>query len=374
MGNLEFATQGKTRLIRQAAGSQAWQSNTSTPFQVPQTGYLKEIAVLVQGTPTFSGSVSIDSQGPWNIISNFQVNSNVQAGILNMSGNGVAFYNLVKYGLEGMGNTPDTALVSPQNAADFTYAYQVPTNSGFSGNALLQVPYILPLAQQINTLDGLVGIWDLQDPSIQMTVLYTPNSASVASPFNIYSTSKGVAPYTDAAHTVTLTTPVMLFTKVMFDPPADPADDPDFGYVHSVYEDAWNTAVGGSKQLNWKALANSGYITRLVFSVQDSGNNNNGVASSLGGGSNFINLTSGNNAPILVETIYEANTRMNGEIGHLLPQGVFYADFLGKDLTMQNVLDTFTLGNINLQMNFSSALGSTSQGKVIRSMLQALVQ
>ena len=55
-------------------------------------------------------------------------------------------------------------------------------------------------------------------------------------------------------------------------------------------------------------------------------------------------------------------------------------DFLGQDLTLQNVLDTFTAGNINLQMNFNSALSSStvagvgSNGKVIRQMLQALMQ
>ena len=372
MGNLEFNTQGATRLIRQAAGTYPWQSNTATTIQIPQTGYLRDLEVLVQGTPTFSGSVSVDVLGPWNIISNFQLNSNVQAGILNLSGDGVAWFNLIQQALEHKGNSPDTQLVTVQNAADFTYLYQVPTNSGFSGNSLMQVPFKLPLAQMINTLDGYVGIWDLQDPSVTMTMLYTPNSASNTSPFNIYSASHGVAPYYDAAHTVTLTTPQNIVTKVQYDPPADAAMDPDFGYVNSIYEEQWQNGVAGSKVLNWKALANSGYITRLIFSIYDN-NNNNGVSSSLLGNSNAINMTVGNNSPVVVETIYEFNERANEEMGHLPPQGVFYIDFLGIDLTMQNVLDTFTVGNINLQMNTSSALGSSASGKVIRQMLQALV-
>jgi hypothetical protein len=372
MGNLEFNTQGATRLIRQAVGTYPWQSNTATTIQIPQVGYLRDLEVLVQGTPTFSGAVAIDVLGPWNLISNFQLNSNVQAGILNLSGDGAAWFNLVQQALEHKGNSDDTSLVAVQNAADFTYQYQVPTASGFSGNALMQVPFKLPLAQKINTLDGYVGIWDLQDPSVQMTLLYTPNSSSNASPFNIYSASHGVAPYYAASNTVTLTTPQNLLTAVKYDPPADSAMDPDFGYVNSLYEEQWNTALGGSKVINWKALANSGYITRLLFSVYDS-NNNNGVSSALGGSSNFINLTVGNNAPVIVETVYEFNNRANEEMGHLPPQGVYYIDFLGQDLTMQNVIDTFSVGNINLQMNFSSALGATSSGKVIRQMLQALV-
>jgi len=99
-----------------------------------------------------------------------------------------------------------------------------------------------------------------------------------------------------------------------------------------------------------------------------------GVSPALMGAVNAINLTVGNNAPVYVESIYDFAFRANQELGQQLPQGVFYIDFLGRDLTLQNVLDTFTAGNINLQMNFSSALGATSSGKVIRAMLQAVQQ
>jgi hypothetical protein len=406
MGNLEFNSKDVTRLLRLNNSVTSWSSNTQTPVQIVQTGYLRDLIVFVQGTPTVTGTaanVFLDPLGPFNVIQNFQVNSNVQAGIINLSGSACAWYAMMKWALEGDSNPYAPAISAPAptalnayNQLDFTWneeainAVAAPVNT--SANPLWQVPYHLPLAQQINTLDGQIGIWDLQDPSVQMTLLFTPNSASASSPFLITSatTGRGSLPYTAVAvgtDFLSLTTPRTWVQRVMYDPPIDRANDPDFGYVHTVYEEQWNTGVGGSTVLNWKALANSGWITRLLFYVQDSANlpataaaytssynTRAGVSPALMLGNNAINFTIGNNAPVYVESIYDYEFRANQELDNQLPNGVFYIDFLGKDLTLQNVLDTFTAGNINLQMNFSSALGATSTGKVVRSMLQAIQQ
>lgn len=381
MGNFQFLSQNVTRKIRQLNSANPWQSNTQTTVQVLQTAYLDSLFLIVQGTPTFTlggGTIVVDKLGPFNIMTNIQVNSNVQAGIINISGDGLAWYDMLKYKLESQfkGNSPYTDLVTEPNGNDTTYQFNGTevTQPAAPANQLWNVPFFLPLSQQINTLGGPVGIWDLQDPSIQMSVNFTPNTASQASPFNIFSLTAGAASYlTTGAATVTLTTPRNLLTRVMYDPPVDPQNDPDFGYVNSLYEEQWNTALGGAATINWRALANSGYITRLLFSVYDS-TVSNGVQDNNLLATNAINFTVGNNAPVYVETIFEYASRAAQELGSMLPQGVFYLDFLGPDLTMQNVLDTFTAGNINLQMNFGSALGATSSGKVIRAMLQALQQ
>lgn len=407
MSNLEFNTKDVTRLIRLNNSVVPWASNTQQPIQIVQTGYLRDLVIFVQGTPTVTGAVAsvfADPLGPFNVINNFQVNSNVQAGIVNLSGDGAAWYDIVKFGLEYMGNNPYATLIqtgdvqgnvtpNPYNLLDLTWEEEFQNAAALvagASNPLFQVPWILPLAQQINTLDGQIGIWDLQDPSVQMTLLFTPNSSSAASPFLITGAAVGTSPYNAVApgtNNISLTAPRTWVQRVMYDPPLDRANDPDFGYVHSIYEEQWNTSPGGSSVLNWKALANSGWITRLVFSVLDSNNlpgtpaaytaaynTRAGVSPALMGAVNAINLTVGNNAPVYVESIYDFAWRANLELGQELPQGVFYIDFLGRDLTLQNVLDTFTAGNINLQMNFSSALGATSSGKVIRAMLQAVQQ
>lgn len=374
MGNLEFNSQNVTRLLRLANSTTTWASNAQTPVQIVQAGYLRELDVILSGATTVTTTaVTLDSFGPWGMISNFQVNSNVQASIINLSGVGVNLINQVIYGLEKIGNTPDTNLVVPAGtAAPLSTLYSIPAAAGAG---TLTLPYFLPLAQEIRTLDGYVGIWDLQDPSIQMTLLYTPGTSSTASPFSIVEgTAKtGAGQFVQTANTATVATPTMDVVRVMYEPPLDPVNDPEFGFVHSWYEEQWNTGLGGSSVINWRALANSGYITRLVFSVWDSGGPD-GVADTKLATTNAINFTIGNNAPVVVESAAEYRNRASQELGRQLVQGAFYIDFLTQDLTMQNVLDTFTAGNINLQMNFSSTLGATSSGKVIRGMLQALQQ
>jgi hypothetical protein len=388
MGNLEFNSQNVTRLLRLANSTSVWQSNTQTPVQIVQAGYLRELALILSGvlTTTTTAITLLDNFAPWGMFSNLAVNSNVQAGVFNVSGIGTNFIDQVVMGLEKMGNTFDTSVSSTPGAtvdepqggpagsatSPVPGLYQTPLTT--AGGTLI-LPYWIPLAQKINTLDGYVGIWDLQDPSIQMVLNYTPGSPSASTPFNVVegTVSTGAGLFTQAANTSVIAAPTVDILRVMYDPPLDPANDPEFGYVHSWYEELWNTSPGGSSTINWRALANSGYITRLIFSVWESAAAA-GVADSKVNLSNSINLTVGNNAPVVVESINEYRFRSSQELGHQLTQGAFYIDFLGQDLTLQNVMDTFTAGNINLQMNFSSGLGATSTGKVIRGMLQALAQ
>ena len=380
MGNIEFNTQNVTRMLRIANSSSNWISNTQTPVQIVQAGYVRDLLVWLQGSATVAtAALTIDSWGPWGLISNFQVNSNVQASIINLSGIAAAWVRDLVLGLEQMGNTFDTSLVGEQGTAGASGS-QTPPTSLYStqlavGTGNDTIPYWLPLAQKVNTLDGYIGIWDLQDPSIQMTLLYTPNSPTAASPFNILegTAATGAGLFFSATGTVTIATPTMLITRVMYDPPVDPRDDPDFGYVNSFYEETWQTGLAGSKVLNWRALANSGYLCRLLFGVWDSGPAA-GIPDTQGVQSNFINFTVGNNAPVYVETVQEFRERSSIELGHQPVQGSFYLDFLGRDLTMQNIIDTFVAGNINLQMNLNSALGATPVGKVVRQMIQALQQ
>lgn len=375
MGNIEFNTQNVTRMLRIANSSSVWVSNTQTPIQIVQAGYVRDLLVYLTGaTTTTTNAVTPDVYGgPWGVVQNYQVNSNVQASIINLSGIAAAWYRDMLMGLEHMGNTSDTNLVAEVNTATVTSIYAIPSAAGAG---TLTLDYILPLAQKVNTLDGYIGIWDLQDPSIQMTLLYTPNSPTASTPFSIQegATSTGVGLFTQTGATgCTIASPTMLLTRVMYDPPVDPRDDPDFGFVNSAYEETWQTGMAGAKVLNWRALANSGYIVRLLFSVFDSGVPG-GIPDTQGVQSNFLNFTVGNNAPVFVETVQEFRARSSWELGHQLPQGVFYLDFLGQDLTMQNVIDTFVAGNINLQMNLNSALGATPSGKVVRQMIQALQQ
>src|SRR5258708_35642282 len=82
MGNIEFNTQNVTRLLRIANSSSNWISNTQTPVQIVQAGYVRDLLVYLTGTVTVTTTaLTIDSWGPWGLIQNYQINSNVQASI-----------------------------------------------------------------------------------------------------------------------------------------------------------------------------------------------------------------------------------------------------------------------------------------------------
>ena len=155
MGNFQFLSQNVTRKIRLANSTNPWQSNTQTSTQILQTAYLSDLILIAQGTPTFTpgtGSIAADSQGPFNIFTNLQVNSNVQAGIINASGDGMAWYDMLKWKLEPQykGNSPYTDLVGEPNSNDTTYQFNGSELSQPAAplNQLWQVPFHLPLAQQ----------------------------------------------------------------------------------------------------------------------------------------------------------------------------------------------------------------------------------
>src|SRR5258708_2154195 len=192
MGNLQFNSQNITRLLRLTNSTSIWQSNTQTPVQIVQAGYLRELMLILSGavTTTTTAITMLDNFAPWGLLNNIQVNSNVQAGVVNVSGIGLNWIDQVIMGLEKLGNTFDTAVTAtpattvdePQGGPAGTVSnpvpslYQIPLT--VQAGASLIVPWYVPLAQKINTLDGYVGIWDLQDPSIQMVLNYTPNSSS----------------------------------------------------------------------------------------------------------------------------------------------------------------------------------------------------
>ena len=163
MGNLEFNSQNVTRLMRIANSQANWQSNSQTPVQIVQAGYLKELFVFLSAVSTVTtNAVTPDPWGPWGEILNFQVNSNVQAGVINLSGIATNWVDEVIYGLEKNGNTPDTQEVTPAGDGNLATLYSIPSAAG-AGQ--LSLPYWIPLAQEIKTLDGFVGIWDLQGSS-----------------------------------------------------------------------------------------------------------------------------------------------------------------------------------------------------------------
>jgi hypothetical protein len=73
------------------------------------------------------------------------------------------------------------------------------------------------------------------------------------------------------------------------------------------------------------------------------------------------------------ETGLEALARQRHQLGFDLPQGVFFYDLLGKELTLGDVLNTYVVPAIQLVMNYTSLTLNTLQNpKVIAQRLLPL--
>lgn len=341
----------------------------AVPVQQPlqQSGILESLRMLVNGatTTTLGGGTNVlDKLGPWNLLSQISLSPNSGTPILQSSGYGLYLINLLK-SAEKASATPDTSLVLEANAGARSDVYSAPLATG-----TLRYPQQIPVTQRIRTLGGNQGFWPLQNTSAQLQFNFTPNVGGSASPFNIFSLVAGTSPYlTTGAATTTLTGPTVELAREFWEVPSDPADYPPFNLISSWYEDYPQTQSTITAQYIVPSMI--GLLCRLGIFVYDSGTSNGVAAASLNV-ANGISLTTDADTPKINESSYDALARQADYFGFDMPQGFFAYDFLGQDLTLQDVIDTDTTATIKLKLNFSAAIGATSQIKIMRQIVSPL--
>jgi len=338
-------------------------------------GILEKLILLFQGTVTYTpgtGTIASDVGTGANIASQISVIPNQQVPIIQTSGFGMQLFNMVKENLEGDNNV----LASPVNAApgalDNSYVNGSAIIAAPSGSQspLWTLPIPIPIVQRM--FNGIVGYWELGNPLAQLSVQVIPSYTGTASPYSIASTTVGQAPYLVTGNsTVTIANPVLDIMRYLYDTPVNPADRPPVTFINVILEDSFQQAAGAAKSLSYTFAPLSGYIARVVTYVNDS-STGLGVAPSQLTAANALTMGVGDGTQLMTENIYEYLIRQRLELGTDLPRGAFYYDFLGKDLTFQNVFSTYDYNNINLAMNFGSALGNSSYAKVVKQMLKPL--
>ena len=224
---------------------------------IQQTGILQSLQLGVSGTATVTlggGTAARDVLGPWNIFTNVNLAPNQQAPILQVSGYGLYLANVMRSAEPDQPFTVDTQAVSETSAAASSDIYNVPTSTG-----TLRFYERLPITQRIRSLGGEVGYWPFQNPAMQLALQYTLNSATATSPYNIYSTTAGAAPYlTTGAATVTTTAQIDVM-RTMYQVPAAAADFPPFQFVSTFIEEApQGASIGGATSFTWQATPLSG--------------------------------------------------------------------------------------------------------------------
>jgi hypothetical protein len=351
--------------------------NGGTPSLTKITlgGILEKLILIGQGTATYTpgtGSIAQDINGPWNFYNQISLIPNQQVPIIQASGYGLALFNLLKQNLEIENNL----MVAPVNVGPFSV-----DNSYVNSGAIITTPsgtqsplwtHMLPVPVTQRMFNGIVGYWELGNPLAQLTLSIIPAYTGTASPYNIYSLTAGQQPYlTTGNSTVTLANPTVDIMRYLYDTPINQNDRPPVTFINCVLEDTFQNNVGSAKALNYAFSPLSGYVARVLAYVVDS-TTNKGVAPSMMLASNSLTMGVGDGTSLISESFYEFAARQRYELGTDMPQGTFYVDCLGKDLTFQNIFSTYDFANININMNFASALGATSYGKVVKQMLKPL--
>jgi hypothetical protein len=342
-------------------------------------GVLERIGILTQGTPVMTpgtGSIARDINGGYNIHSNIAVIPNQQVPIYSCSGFGSWLFNNVKDGLEldnfNAYDLQTGVVTKEQGLPDLSYinSSDLITTPAGAQSPLWTIPHFIPIVQRM--FNGIVGYWELGNPLAQLTVQLIAAYTGLASPFSIASLTAGQLPYLITGNaTVTLATPTADIVRYLWDTPVDPQDRPPVTFINTIIEDTFQNNVGSNNALKYTFAPLSGYVARIVAYVNDSATGK-GVAPSLMLPTNSLTFGIGDGTTLISESIYENLSRQKMTLGYDLPQGAFFLDFLGRDLTWQSVFSTYDNANVNLGLNFASNIGANSFGKVVRQMLKPL--
>lgn len=361
-------------------GKSPWGPGGSpTTVDIQRVGILRGFRLLTQSpTATFTAGAALarDVLGPWNLYKLLTISPNQQAPIFRASGYGTYLIDIMK-SREEKGFTADTAVVSETSADPLSNVYSA---SRTATNGDWRLYHNLPVSQMIRSLGAEIGLWPLENPAVQLQLEYTPSSSSAASPFQIDSQNNttalaGLLPYYgDPTSGVTIATPTVDVRRNLWEVPADPQDDPPYTYVTTwLEENPQGGNVNGASTVEWKLVPLSGVLLRLGVFIFDGGASapvGAGVAETSLANSNSLTMLFGADTAKFSETGQAAHARFQDEYGFTAPQGFFAYDLLGDDLTLADVVDSYTTPEVRFDINLSTPLGAqNSFVKVQRQML-----
>lgn len=336
---------------------------------VTKAGIIRQLRMLQGGgTFTASSSPTASAWGPYNAYSNIQLLGNSQQAIINGTGYGLAIYNMVRNGLEKEGAGLSTSAVSLPNVTDQSFVFDGRTTSSAGINNTSWTWYLdLFVAQRVRSLGGDIGMIPMSTENAQLQFSFTPQCASVSG--STYTITNGSAtddlsnPFFGSGATATVVSPTVDLVRDMYEAVENPQDFPDFDWISQVIEESPNSQ--SATQWTWKQNQDAGVLARLVFMTVTSASPF-GVTTDKLTGVNSLSLTYNTDIVKFNESGVEALARQRDELSYDLPQGVFYYDLLGKTLTWADVLNSYEVPAIQLQMNYSSiTLNTTYNPKII---------
>lgn len=338
--------------------------DSNTPWGTPnspkgvtliKSGILRQLRMIQRGALTYSGAPNASLFGPYNAYTYLELLGNAQQAVFRATGYGMYLINIVKRALEQGAPPVNTSLPSPIGVTDQDYIFDGQKTSAPANDTDWNWFLDLPIAQRVRSLGGDIGMIPLSTQNAQLQFNFTVGcpiaSGTTYNLFNVSSSDNLQQPYYHASNTVTIANPTLELMKESYEPVQDAADFPNFDWVSQWLEEQPQTYSGSG--FTWKQNQDAGILCRLIFGLWTN-TTPFGVptADLLNAGS--IVLAYNSDTVKFSESGLDALARWRDQSGNVdLPQGCFAYDLLGPDLTWQDVLNTYVVPAIQLQMTLN---------------------
>src|SRR5712691_7962278 len=326
---MAWGEEGVTKLLYKQDSNVNWGPiNNAVTQQLIKSGILRKLRLIsTTGTMAFAGATTASLMGPFNSLQDITVLGNAQQTVYKSSGIMAYFIDSLVRGLEQDDGPSQASLASTINPTDPLFRCNGRQVSA-GNNPSWTWGIAIPTSQEIRSLGGDVGLIPMSTENAQLTVSYTANA-------------------------VTIPAPSMDIFKYLYEPVINEADFPDFSFVNQWVEERPQTF--GTNGFTWKQNQDAGVILRLLFGMWVS-TTPWGIGSTNLNRSDALILSYNTDVVKFRESAIEALNRQVEQLGYDFDIGVFFYDLLGKDLTLADVLNSYIVPAIQLQMNTSAAV------------------
>ncbi len=357
-------------------------SNDQTPWgnggypvsqKIKRGDILKNLYMIMDASMTATpgtGTIAADVNGPYNSITQLTAGPSNSSKFVQVSGWSLYLISLAKL-IESTYNLTDANIYSPVNQDALGNIFSGRATTGTAVDWRFALP--IPVSQRLRSVSD-VGMWQLAEESLNLEVSVTPNSGSASTPYNIYSTVGGAAPYIVSGNaTVTIANPTFDIVRELYKNPLNDADYPDFDFVSVWKQDSFTNP--NSKAPYYKFPANSGLLVRAIIDTFDATAGNGFPISTYFAAADALAVRYGTSDTKEQTSGYERRIIGSAtEFGFEPPQGVFLFDWLGgRDLVLQDAINTALLLDTRLELDLGATPPNGSRLNVIYQLLQPLV-
>ncbi len=349
---MAWGDEGVTKLLYKQDSTTAW-GPIATPknVQLLKQGIIKNLRMIQGGGAlAFAGATTASKFGPYNAYTLLELLGNSQQDIFRTSGIGMYWINCIKRALEEGDPPPNTTIASPLNVTDQDYVFDGTAVAAPANNTQWNWSLDLPVSQLVRSLGGDIGMIPMSTENAQLQFSFTPQALSVSNgtyTMNNNSASDDLSQPYFGTNAVTIANPSLDLVRIMYEAIQDAANFPDFSFVSQWLEETPQTFSGTG--FTWKQNQDAGILARVIFSMFTNASPWGITTANLPSAS-ALQLSYNTDTAKFKESGIEALARQRDQLHFDLPQGVFFYDLLGSDLTLADVLNTYVVPAIQLNV------------------------